>query len=40
MAGLDLLFPLLVQKTLDDVIPKGDLKLLYIFGAVLGGTSM
>ncbi|WP_320047810.1 ABC transporter ATP-binding protein [uncultured Ilyobacter sp.] len=35
MAGLDLLFPLLVQKTLDDVIPKGDLKLLYIFGAVL-----
>ena len=37
MAGLDLLFPLLVQKTLDDVIPKGDLKLLYIFGGVLVG---
>ena len=35
MAGLDLLFPLLVQKTLDDVIPKGDVTLLYIFGAVL-----
>ncbi|ADO84380.1 ABC transporter ATP-binding protein [Ilyobacter polytropus] len=35
MAGLDLLFPLLVQRTLDDVIPRGDLKLLYIFGAVL-----
>lgn len=35
MAGLDLLFPLLVQRTLDDVIPRGDLKLLYIFGAIL-----
>ncbi len=37
MAGLDLLFPLLVQKTIDDVIPRGDIKLLYIFGAVLVG---
>lgn len=35
MAGLDLLFPLLVQKTIDDVIPKGDLKLLYTFGGIL-----
>jgi ATP-binding cassette subfamily B protein len=37
MAGLDLLFPLLVQKTIDDVIPKGDIKLLYTFGGILVG---
>jgi ATP-binding cassette subfamily B protein len=37
MAGLDLLFPLLVQKTIDDVIPKGDMKLLYTFGGILVG---
>ena len=37
MAGLDLVFPNVVTKTVDEVLPKKDLKALIVVGAVLLG---
>lgn len=37
MAGLDLVFPSVVTKTVDEVLPRRDLKALFIVGLVLLG---
>ena len=37
MAGLDLVFPSVVTKTVDEVLPRRDLKALFIVGLALLG---
>ena len=35
MAGMDLVFPVALQKVIDEVLPSGDLRLLWLIGAGL-----